>query len=78
MAHPYYTHAAAPLMKRYMQQHHYSQTQLAKKLGISQATLIALLDQELFLTDKLANKIAQRTGIPKTSLLADESQLKTD
>lgn len=63
------TTSAADTLKETLMYHHISQKDFADKLGISQAHVSDVLSRKKFMSDELALKIEQVTGISAEFLL---------
>lgn len=73
----YQTSSAADLLKEAMLDLNITQTDLAKRLGISQKSVSSILDRKTFMNEKTALKLEKVLGISSTLLLNLDINFRT-
>lgn len=73
----YQTSSAADLLKEAMLDLNIAQTDLAKRLGISQKSVSSVLNRKTFMNEKTALKLEKVLGISSTLLLNLDINFRT-
>lgn len=73
----YQTSSAADLLKEAMLDLNITQTDLAKRLGISQKSVSSVLNRKTFMNEKTALKLEKVLGISSTLLLNLDINFRT-
>lgn len=72
----YHTSSAADLLKEVMGYYGITQSDLAKRIGVSQKNISDILNRKRYLTEILALRIEKVMGIPSKLLLSLDSNYK--
>ena len=72
----YHTSSAADLLKEVMGYYWITQSDLAKRIGVSQKNISDILNRKRYLTEILALRIEKVMGIPSKLLLSLDSNYK--
>ena len=74
----YHTSSAADLLKEVMGYYGITQSDLAKRIGVSQKNISDILNRKRYLTEILALRIEKVMGIPSKLLLSLDSKLNKE